>query len=89
MPVVYEFLDEFLENLPSLPSDRELEFKIELFSSSAPISMPLTLAELKELKTQLRNLVDKGFIRPNVSSWGALVLFVKKKDGTIRLCIDY
>ena len=49
----------------------------------------MTPMELKELKTQLQDLVDKGFIRPSVSSWGALVLFVKKKDGTMRLCIDY
>ena len=60
--------------------------------SSAPISIPpyrMTLMELKELKTQLQDLVDKGFICPSVSHWGAPVLFVKKKDGTMRLCIDY
>ena len=45
--------------------------------------------KLKELKTQLQDLVDKGFIRPSVSPWGASVLFVKNKDGTMRLCIDY
>ena len=60
--------------------------------SSVPISIPpyrMVPRELKELKTQLQDLVDKGFIRLSVSSWGAPVLFVKKKDGTMRLCIDY
>jgi len=55
--------------------------------SKAPYRM--TLTELKELKTQLEELLQKGFVRPSVSSWGALLLFVKKKDGTLRLCIDY
>ena len=90
--VVYEFLDVFPKDLSSLPLDRELEFGIELLLGSAPISIPLykiTLAELKELKTQLQDLVDKGFIRSSVSPWGALVLLIKKKDGIMRLCIDY
>ena len=59
---------------------------------TAPISMPpygMAPTELKELKEQLQELLDKGFIIPSISSWGAPVLFVKKKDGTLRLCIDY
>ena len=61
-------------------------------SGSVPISIPpyrMTSMELKELKTQLQDLVDKGFIRPSVSPWDAPVLFIKKKDGTMRLCINY
>ncbi|TYJ98703.1 reverse transcriptase [Cucumis melo var. makuwa] len=75
-----------------LPPDREIEFTIELLSGTAPISQaPYRMApsELKEFKMQLQELVDKGYIRPSVSPWGAPVLFVKKKDGTLRLCIDY
>ena len=90
--VVWEFLDVFFEDLSSLPLNRELEFGIELLSRSAPISIQphrMALAELKELKIQLLDLVDNGFIRRSVSPWGALVLFVKKSDGTMILCIDY
>ena len=75
-----------------MPRDRDVEFNIELLPGAAPISIsPYRMAplELKELKTQLQELLDKGFIQPSVSPWGALVLFVKKKDGTMRLCIDY
>ncbi|EOX94106.1 DNA/RNA polymerases superfamily protein [Theobroma cacao] len=92
VPIVSEFPDVFLDDLPGLPLDRELEFPIDLLPSIAPISIPpyrMALAELKELKVQLQDLVDKGFIRPSISPWGAPVLFVKKKDGTLRLCIDY
>ena len=90
--MVCEFPDVFLEDLSSLPPDRELEFGIELLSSSAPVFIPpyrMAPAELKELKTQLQDLVDKGFIQLSVSPWGAPVLFVKKKDITMKLCIDY
>ena len=72
--------------------DRELEFGIKLFSSSALASIPpyrMAPAELKELKIEFQDLVDKGIIRLSVSPWGALVLFVKKKDRTMRLCIYY
>ena len=89
--VVIEFSDMFFEDLPRLPPDQELEFGIELLPRSAIISIPpyrMAPSELKELKTQLQDLVDKSFIQPSVSSWGASVLFVKKKDGTMRLCID-
>ena len=86
VPVVYEFSDVFPDDLPSLPPDRELEFEIELLPGSAPISIPpyrMTPTELKELKVQLQDLVNKGFIQPSVSPWGAPILFVKKKDGTL------
>ncbi|KAL0554251.1 hypothetical protein IC582_008168 [Cucumis melo] len=92
VPVVKEFLDVFPDDLSGLPPDREIEFTIELLLGTAPISQaPYRMApnELKELKMQLQELVDKGYIRPSVSPWGAPVLFVKKKDGTLRLCIDY
>ena len=90
--VVREFSDVFLEDLLGLPPDKEFEFCIDLLLGTTLISIPpyrMALVELKELKTQLQDLVYKGFIRPNVSPWGAPVLFMKKKDGTIRLCIDY
>ena len=90
--VVCEFPNVFLDDLPRLPLDRELEFGIEVLPSSTPISIlsyRIAPMELKELKTHLQDLVDKGFIRPSVSPYGAPILFVKKKDGTMRLCIDY
>ena len=92
VPVVRDFLDVFLDDLPGLPPEREIDFPIDLVPGTAPISLPpyrVAPAELKELKTQLQELVDRGFIRPSISPWGASVLFVKKKDGTWRLCIDY
>ena len=90
--VVKEFVDVFPEELPGLPPEREVEFCIDLIPDTRPISIPpyrMAPAELKELKDQLEDLLDKGFIRPSVSPWGAPVLFVKKKDGSLRLCIDY
>ena len=87
-----EFIDVFPKNLPGLPPDREIEFSIDLHPGTTPISQApyiMALAELKELKVQLQELLDKSYIRPSVSPWGAPVLFVKKKDGTMRLCIDY
>ena len=90
--IVSEFSDIFPEELPGLPPEREIEFSIELQPSTPPLSQaPYIMApsELKELKAQLQELLDKGFIRPSVSLWGAPVLFVKKKDGSLRLCIDY
>jgi hypothetical protein len=92
IPIVREFVDVFPEKLPRIPPDREIEFTIDLLPNTAPISKaPYRMAslELKELKDQLQELLDKGFIRPSVSPWGAPVLFVKKKDGSMRLCIDY
>nr|GEW94427.1 putative reverse transcriptase domain-containing protein [Tanacetum cinerariifolium] len=87
-PIVFEFPDE----LPGIPPIREVEFNIELIPGSEPISKaPYRMApiELKELRDQLQELLERGFIRPSVSPWGAPVLFVKKKDGSMRLCIDY
>ena len=87
-----DFLDVFPDNLPGLPPEREIDFPIDLVPGTAPISLPpyrMAPTELKELKTQLQELVDRGFIRPSISPWGAPVLFVKKKDDTWRLCIDY
>ncbi|CAL2244317.1 unnamed protein product [Prunus armeniaca] len=92
IPVVCEFLDVFPDDLPGLPPQRETEFTIELLPGTNPIHQApyrMAPAELRELKTQLQELVDLGFIRPSVSPWGAPVLFVKKKDGSMRLCIDY
>ncbi|WMV13510.1 hypothetical protein MTR67_006895 [Solanum verrucosum] len=85
-------IDYHPENLPGLPPEREIEFPIELIPGSTPISITpyrMAPAELRELKAQLQELLEKGFIRPSVSPWGAPVLFVKKKDVTLRLCIDY
>ncbi|XP_057990644.1 uncharacterized protein LOC131173015 [Hevea brasiliensis] len=90
--VVKEFPDVFPEDLSGLPPEREVEFGIDLVPGTEPISMPpyrMAPAELKELKEQLQDLLDKGFIRPSVSPWGAPVLFVRKKDGSLRMCIDY
>ena len=92
VPVVRDFPDVFLDDLPGLPPERDIDFPIDLVPGTASISLPpyrMTPAELKELKTQLQELVDRGFIRPSISPWGAPVLFVKKKDDTWRLCIDY
>ncbi|KAL0550022.1 hypothetical protein IC582_014518 [Cucumis melo] len=91
-PVVRDYPDVFPEELPGLPPHREVEFAIELEPGTVPISRApyrMAPAELKELKVQLQELLDKGFIRPSVSPWDAPVLFVKKKDGSMRLCIDY
>ncbi|KAL4010607.1 hypothetical protein IC575_030109 [Cucumis melo] len=91
-PVVRDYPDVFPEELLGLPPHREVEFAIELEPGTVPISRApyrMAPAELKELKVQLQELLDKGFIRPSVSPWGAPVLFVKKKDGSMRLCIDY
>ncbi|GJW92782.1 putative reverse transcriptase domain-containing protein [Tanacetum coccineum] len=82
----------FPEDLPGLPSTRQVEFQIDLVPGAAPVARaPYRLApsEMKELSEQLKELSDKGFIRPSSSPWGAPVLFVKKKDGSFRMCIDY
>ena len=84
--VVCEYEDVFLDKLPGLPLQRVVDFGIELHSDTSPISMtPYRIApvELKELRVQLQELLDKGFIRPSTSPWGAMVLFSKKKDKTL------
>ena len=90
--VVYEYEDVFSDELPGLAPHRDVNFNIELHPGTSPISMtPHRMApvELQELRVQLQKLLDKGFIRPRTSPWGAPVLFAKKKDMTLRLCIDY
>ncbi|XP_075500137.1 uncharacterized protein LOC142538724 [Primulina tabacum] len=90
--VVQDYPDVFADDVPGLPPDREVEFVIDLILGTAPISKaPYRMAptEMKELKTQLQELLDKGFIRPSSSPWGAPFLFVKKNDESLRLCIDY
>ena len=92
VPVVREYMEVFPEELPGLAPEREILFEIELMPGTGPISKApyrMAPAELKELQTQLQELLDKGFIRPSYSPWGAPVLFVKKKDGSFRMCIDY
>jgi hypothetical protein len=91
IPVVCDYLDIFLDELPGMPPDRDIEFAIELQPRTAPISKrPYRLppAEFLELKKQLQELLDKGFIRPSTSPWGCPALFVKK-DESLRLCVDY
>ncbi|KAG8485421.1 hypothetical protein CXB51_021749 [Gossypium anomalum] len=90
--VVYEFTYVFLEELPGLPPMRKVKFGIELVPDTAPISIAMyrmAPTELKELKVQLQDLTDKRIMRPSFSPWGGPVLFVKTKDGSMRLCIDY
>lgn len=92
IPIVKEFIDVFLEDFPRLPLHLEIEFVIDKAPRTKPISITpycMEPTELKELKIQLQELLDKGFIHPSVSSWGAPVLFVKMKEGAMRLCIDY
>ncbi|GJR20054.1 putative nucleotidyltransferase, ribonuclease H [Tanacetum coccineum] len=92
VPIVQNFPEVFPEDLPGLPPTRQVEFQIDLVPGAAPVARaPYRLApsEMKELSEQLKELSDKGFIRPSSSPWGAPVLFVKKKDGSFRMCIDY
>ncbi|GJU61425.1 putative reverse transcriptase domain-containing protein [Tanacetum coccineum] len=92
IPVVREFPEVFPKNLPGLPLIRQVEFQINLIPGAALVARaPYRLApsEMQELSDQLQELADRGFIRPSTSPWGAPVLFVKKKDGSFRMCIDY
>ncbi|GJR52894.1 putative nucleotidyltransferase, ribonuclease H [Tanacetum coccineum] len=92
VPIVRDFPEVFPEDLPGLPPIRPVEFQIDLIPGAAPVARaPYRLApsEMKELSEQLQELSDKDFIRPSSSPWGAPVLFVKKKDGSFRMCIDY
>ena len=87
-----EFPDVFPTDLSRDLVDRDIEFTVEVFPGTQPISKTpykMSTSELKELKTQLQELLDKKLIHPSTSPWGAPVLFVKKNDGSLRLCIDY
>ncbi|GJS93389.1 putative reverse transcriptase domain-containing protein [Tanacetum coccineum] len=92
VPIVRDFPDVFPKDLSGLPPTRQVEFQIDLIPGAAPVARTpyrLTSSKMKELSEQLKELSDKGFIRPSSSPWGAPVLFVKKKDGSLRMCIDY
>ncbi|XP_074314421.1 uncharacterized protein LOC141649635 [Silene latifolia] len=92
IPVVRDFEGVFPEEIPGLPPKRDVDFSIDLKPGAGPISKPpyrMGPKEMEELKKQLDELAEKGYIRPSVSPWGAPVLFVKKKDGSLRLCVDY
>ena len=92
LPFLNDFKYVFPEEIPRLPPKRDIDFTIELVPGAVPASKApyrLNTPELVELKLQLQELIDKEYIRPSVSPWGAPVLFVKKKDGTLRLCVDY
>ena len=91
-PILREYKDVFLEEVPGLPPRRDIEFSIELALGVVPVSRTpyrMSTPELVELKLQLKEMMDKGYIQPSVSPWGGPILFVKNKDGTLRLCIDY
>jgi hypothetical protein len=91
-PILREYRDVFPEEVPGLPPRRDIDFSIELTPGVVPVSRTpyrMSTPELVELKLQLKEMMDKGYIQPSVSPWGVSVLFVKKKDGTLRLCIDY
>ncbi|GJT60205.1 putative reverse transcriptase domain-containing protein [Tanacetum coccineum] len=92
IPIIRDFKDVFPDDLSGLPPQQQVEFHIDLILGATPIAKsPYRLApsEMQELSEQLQELQDKGFIRPSHSPWGAPVLFVKKKDGSFRMCIDY
>jgi hypothetical protein len=92
VPVVNEFLDVFPEELPGMPPDRDIEFVIELKPGTASIyktHFRITTPELAELKEHIKELLEKGFIHPSSSPWGAPVILVLKEDGTHKLCVDY
>nr|GFC42293.1 putative reverse transcriptase domain-containing protein [Tanacetum cinerariifolium] len=92
VPIVQDFPEVFPEDLPGLPLTQQVVFRIDLIPGAAPVArVPYRLAppEMKELSEQLKEQSDKGFIRLSSSPWGASVLFVKKKDGSFRMCIDY
>ena len=90
--IVCEYPDAFPDDLPGMPPERDIEFIIELLPSTAPITKRpyrMSVGELEELKARLRDFLDKKFIRPSSSPWGAPAIFVEKKDGTQRMCVDY
>ncbi|GKC05246.1 hypothetical protein Tco_0996856 [Tanacetum coccineum] len=92
VPIVQDFPEVFPKDLSDLPPTRQVEFQIDLIPGAAPVARaPYRMApsKMKVLLEQLQELSDKGFIRPSSSTWGAPVLFVKKKDGSFRMCIHY
>ncbi|GKB12963.1 hypothetical protein Tco_0846886 [Tanacetum coccineum] len=92
IPVVREFLEVFPKDLPGLPPICQVEFQIDLIPKAAPVAQApyrLALSKMQELSNQLQELADRGFIRPSTSPWGAPDLFVKKKDRSFKMCIDY
>jgi hypothetical protein len=91
-PILREYKYVFPEEVPGLPPRRDIEFSIELAPRVVPMSRTpyrMSTPEMVELKLQLKEMMEKGYIHPSVSPWGALALFVKKKDDTLSLCIDY
>ncbi|GKB21117.1 putative nucleotidyltransferase, ribonuclease H [Tanacetum coccineum] len=92
IPIVRDFKDVFLDDLSGLPPQRQVEFRIDLIPGATPVAKSphrLAPSEMQQLSKQLQELQDKGFIRPSHSPWGAPILFVKKKDRSFRMCIDY
>ncbi|XP_071674326.1 uncharacterized protein [Lolium perenne] len=92
VPIACEYPEVFPDELPGMPPDRDIEFIIELVPGTAPIAQRpyrMNPQELVELKKQLNDMLRKGLIRPSASPWGSPVIFVDKRDGTIRLCVDY
>ncbi|KAK1646326.1 hypothetical protein QYE76_064131 [Lolium multiflorum] len=92
VPIACEYPEVFPDELPGMPPDRDIEFIIELVPGTAPIAQRpyrMNPQELVELKKQLDDMLRKGLIRPSASPWGSPVIFVDKRDGTIRLCVDY
>jgi hypothetical protein len=91
-PVLWEFRDVFPKEVLGLPSKRDLDFSKDLVPGEAPtpkVPYRMSTLELVDLKVQMKEMLDKVYIRPSVSPWGAPTLFVRKKYGTLRLCIDY
>ena len=92
VPVVKDFPDVFPEELPGMPPDQDIEFLIELLLGTGPISKRpyrMPAQDLEEIKKQIKELPDKGYIRPSLSPWGSPVLLVEKKDGSLRMVVDY
>ena len=92
VPVVCQFPDVFPDDLPVMPPEREVEFRIYLVPGAKPVAKApywLEPSEMKELMSQLQDLLDKGFIRPSISPWGCSDTVCEKKDGSMRMCIDY
>ena len=90
--MIKEYLDVFSEDIPKFPPKQEIEFSIELVPRIGPISIApyrMSSLEMAELKKQIKEFLEKQFIRPRASQWGAPVLLVKKKDDGMRLCVDY